>query len=63
MIWAGFYSVLRSMGLDPGAEFKVAMDEAERQGAKLVFGDRDQDVTAQKMAQHFGLAVRKFFIV
>ena len=44
------YAGLRQFhGLDPGLEFKVAMDEAEVLNAKLVLGDRDQDKTIKAL--------------
>ena len=30
----GFYRVLESLGMDPGAEFKAAMEEADAIGAR-----------------------------
>lgn len=40
------YAALKQFhGLDPGLEFKVAMDEADEINARLVLGDRDQDKT------------------
>lgn len=43
----GFYRFLRTLGLDPGAEFKVVMEEARRVGARVVYGDRRADITMQ----------------
>ena len=31
---AGLYKMLKNMGLDPGLEFKVALEEAQRINAK-----------------------------
>lgn len=36
----GMYQAFRAFGFEPGAEFKVALEEAERMGAKVVYGDQ-----------------------
>lgn len=46
----GMYRVLHSIGMDVGGEFKAAMQAAEDQGAKLVYGDRDVQETMAKLA-------------
>lgn len=46
----GMYRFLRSLGLDPGAEFKAAMEAAEAHGARVVYGDRDVQETLQRLA-------------
>ncbi|KAK9818306.1 hypothetical protein WJX72_010357 [[Myrmecia] bisecta] len=51
---SGFYHVLRTLGLDPGLEFKVAIEEAERTGARLVYGDQDAQVTMKRLTQALG---------
>ena len=43
--------------MDPGLEFKVAMEEAERLPAKLVYGDADQEHTMRRIAQSFSMQV------
>lgn len=48
--FAGFYCLLKSWGMDPGLEFKVAMEEAERLRAALVYGDADQDHTIRRIS-------------
>lgn len=48
---AGFYRTLKSLGMDPGLEFKVAMEEAEKLRAHIVYGDADQDRTMQRISQ------------
>ena len=45
------YQAFRTYGLDPGLEFKVAIEEAEKIGAKLVMGDRDQEVTIRRLRE------------
>lgn len=48
---AGFYRLLKSWGMDPGLEFKVAMEEAEKLCAHIVYGDADQERTMQRISQ------------
>ena len=36
-----FYASLKSSGMEPGEEFRVAIREAARLNAKLVLADRD----------------------
>ena len=38
-------------GLDPGLEFKVGLEEADRVEARLVLGDRDQDATVRALRE------------
>ncbi|KAK9906678.1 hypothetical protein WJX75_006000 [Coccomyxa subellipsoidea] len=47
----GFYRLLKSLGMDPGLEFKVAMEEAELLRARIVFGDADQDRTMRRISE------------
>lgn len=54
---AGFYRLLKSWGMDPGLEFKVAMEEAERLQATLVYGDADQDHTVRRISQSLSAQV------
>lgn len=46
----GFYKMLKTMGMDPGLEFKVALEEAEKLRARIVYGDQDQAITLKNMA-------------
>jgi len=46
-----FYNAFRSYGLIPGLEFKVAMEEAEKIGAALEFGDRSGTETLSLLLQ------------
>ena len=39
--------------MDPGLEFKVAMEEAERLRAALVYGDADQDHTIKRISKGY----------
>ena len=43
--------------MDPGLEFKVAMEEAERLRAALVYGDADQDHTIQRISKAISVQV------
>ena len=43
--------------MDPGLEFKVAMEEAERLPAKLIYGDADQEHTMRRISQSFSMQV------
>ncbi|DBB04459.1 TPA: hypothetical protein ACH3X1_012561 [Trebouxia sp. C0004] len=38
------------MGMDPGLEFKVALQEAEKLNARIVYGDQQQETTIQNVA-------------
>lgn len=49
----GFYRFLQSLGLDAGGEFKAAMELAEQQGARIVYGDREVQETLRRLAQSF----------
>ncbi|KAL2652271.1 hypothetical protein R1flu_020399 [Riccia fluitans] len=44
------YSILRNTGVEPGKEFKVAVEEAQRLGAELVYIDQDFRVTVKRIA-------------
>ena len=43
------YQMFRLSGMDPGLEFKVALEEADRIGARVVLGDRSQGHTIQRL--------------
>ena len=43
--------------MDPGVEFKAALEEADRLRLEVVCGDRDVDVTARKLSENFSLGV------
>ncbi|PSC74329.1 conjugal transfer [Micractinium conductrix] len=45
------YRAMKALGMDPGAEFKAAVEEAERIGARIVCGDRDVQQTLQRLSQ------------
>lgn len=46
-----FYRFFRSAGMDPGKEMVVAMQEADRIGAELIYGDQDVRFTLSKLQQ------------
>lgn len=46
----GFYKAMESMGMDPGLEFKVALEEADKLNARIVYGDQEQEITVQNLA-------------
>ena len=51
------YQFLRGYhGLDPGLEFKVGLEEADRVGARLVLGDRAQRDTVRALSEALDLA-------
>jgi pheromone shutdown protein TraB len=51
----GFYAAWRHAGLEPGLEFKVALQEAAALNAAVVHGDRDVRVTLERLAGTFSL--------
>lgn len=46
----GFYGVLRNLGLEVGIEFKAALEAAEKQNARIVYGDRNVQETLSRLA-------------
>jgi len=46
-----FYSFFKLSGLDPGAEFKEAVKEADALGAKVVCADRDVTMTLRRLRE------------
>lgn len=51
----GMYAVLKHTGLEPGLEFKVALQQANALRAKVVLGDRDVHQTLQRLSKQFSL--------
>lgn len=47
--FSSFYAVLRQYGMVPGAEFKVALEEAERLKVPLCLGDQPIDETISRL--------------
>ena len=45
-----FYKSFEKLGFQTGAEFKVAVVEGQRQGARILLGDRDVDITLQRLS-------------
>lgn len=48
--------MLRSFGLEPGAEFRAGIEEADRIGARIVCADQNQRVTAQRISDNLQLS-------
>lgn len=46
-----FYKSIENMGFTPGGEFKAAVEEGRKVGAKILLGDRDVDVTLNRLSQ------------
>ncbi|KAI7840858.1 hypothetical protein COHA_005450 [Chlorella ohadii] len=49
------YKMLKMMGMEPGGEFKVALEEADACGARVVYGDRDVQATLQRLSQNMDM--------
>lgn len=49
--------MLKLLGMDPGLEFKVAMQEAEAQGARVVYGDADVQQTLKNLSASIKMEV------
>ncbi|KAF4730348.1 hypothetical protein FOZ62_018479, partial [Perkinsus olseni] len=47
----GFYGNFKSMGIEPGAEFKNAIEAAEEVGAKVIAGDIDITLTMEGLTR------------
>eukprot|EP00981_Chlorochromonas_danica_P002165 scaffold428_cov168-Ochromonas_danica.AAC.30 len=45
-----FYTSVEKLGFNAGGEFQAAVEEARRENAKVLLGDRDVDVTLQRLA-------------
>ena len=43
--------MLKTLGMDPGLEFKVAMEEAEKLRARVVYGDANVQETMRRVSQ------------
>ena len=54
----GFYRVLKTLGMDPGLEFKVAMEEAQKLRARIVYGDANVQETMQRISQSLRMQAR-----
>jgi pheromone shutdown protein TraB len=46
----GFYRLLSQLGMEPGGEFKAAMEAADALNARIVYGDQAMDVTLKRLA-------------
>eukprot|EP00850_Spirogloea_muscicola_P009137 SM000050S17062 [mRNA] locus=s50:765637:768014:- [translate_table: standard] len=52
---SSFYKLLASLGLEPGKEFKVAVEEAQLIGATVVCGDRRVSITLKRLQEAISL--------
>lgn len=43
--------MLKTLGMDPGLEFKVAMEEAQKLRARIVYGDANVEETMRRISQ------------
>ena len=48
-----FYKSIENLGFEAGGEFKAAVEEGRACGAKILLGDRDVDITLQRLALAF----------
>jgi hypothetical protein len=48
-----FYSSIEKLGFTAGGEFQAAVEEAKNVQSKVLLGDRDVDITLQRLAQAF----------
>ena len=46
-----FYGSIEKLGFTTGGEFKAAIEEANEVGAKILLGDRDVEITLQRLAK------------
>lgn len=49
-VFSGFYKVLKGYGFVPGVEMKAAIEEADRVGATVYYGDRDVQDTLRDLS-------------
>lgn len=49
-VLSGFYKSVENLGFEAGNEFKVAVEEGRAINAKILLGDRDVDITLQRLA-------------
>jgi pheromone shutdown protein TraB len=50
-----FYGSIEKLGFTTGGEFKAAIEEGNAIGAKILLGDRDVEVTLQRLAKAISL--------
>lgn len=50
----GMYKKLNKSGFNPGEEFVIAIQEGQKVGAQIILGDRDVEVTLQRLTQALG---------
>lgn len=51
-----FYKSIEKMGFTPGGEFVAAVEEGKTVGARILLGDRDVDLTLQRLAVAISVA-------
>lgn len=51
----GMYQAMRMMGLEPGGEFKAAIEEAKAVRARVVYGDMPVEITSSRIAARIGI--------
>jgi len=57
-----FYASIEKLGFEAGGEFKAAVEEARKVNAKVLLGDRDVDVTLQRLAVALGATDQQQFL-
>ena len=50
-----FYKSIEKLGFTPGGEFAAAVEEGQKIGARILLGDRDVDITLQRLATAISL--------
>ena len=50
-----FYKSIEKLGFTPGGEFAAAVEEGRKIGARILLGDRDVDITLQRLATAISL--------
>jgi pheromone shutdown protein TraB len=50
-ILSQFYKSIEKLGFNTGAEFKIAVEESKKMGIKVLLGDRDVDITLQRLSK------------
>jgi pheromone shutdown protein TraB len=50
--FSGMYRIFKHIGLNPGEEFKAALDAAERHGSRVVLADRDVKETLRRISEN-----------
>ena len=56
-----FYNSIEKLGFNTGGEFKAAIEEGRLIGSKILLGDRDVEVTLQRLAKAISLTSSESF--